>query len=456
MMSGTLFVLLLTLIFTLTFYIKNLQQETLRNKALFDYSDLPTLYINTRERITEANQSALTLLGYTLPQLTSKKWYEKLLPDESAVPIRHRLHQNLNDDARACFNTVMVCAGGQLLEVNATLTLLPKPSRGALLTLIDVAGQKALDQELMQTKKDLAESKTSLVQLSDQFKVTFDIAINGIALLDETGKMIYLNRALSEMFEYNEDYMKHLGLRLLVDEESAQLLLKSTAQGEKIDKMQIRTLTRNGANLDIDLTMGYLPEIRQYYLVVQDITKTLAYTNELRQTQKRLEQRVTADCLTSAYNRSYMEEKLDQLIERKQTNFGFIILDIDHFKEVNDTYGHLVGDDVLIHLVKTLKEKLRAGDILARFGGEEFAIILPGATHIETLAIAEELCTYIASKPVENGPQITCSFGVESYDGTQEKRALMLSADNALYRAKESGRNRVVDARYNSEDDYTI
>jgi diguanylate cyclase (GGDEF)-like protein len=111
---------------------------------------------------------------------------------------------------------------------------------------------------------------------------------------------------------------------------------------------------------------------------------------------------------------------------------------------------------VLIHLVNALKEKLRRGDTLARFGGEEFVIILPHATHEESLKTAQKLQEYVASLTFENCPKITCSFGVESFDGTQDKRTLLLSADRALYRAKEGGRNRVVDARTLSESDYTI
>ncbi len=455
-MSGTLFVLLLTLIFSLTLYLKNLQKENLKNSALFNFSDVPTLFISTNEKVADLNQSALTLLGYSKKQLSSKKWYERLLPDETSIRIRHQIHKNLNADARATFSTYLVRADGELLESKCTLTLLPKPCRGAILTLIDISNSEALKDKLISVQEHLAETQKALVHLSEQFKATFDIAINGIALLDENGKMTYLNRALTEMFEYNEDYMRHLGLRLLVDEESSQQLLQSVKQGEKIDKMHIRTLTRSGLTLDINLTLGYLPEIKQYYLVVQDITKTLAFTNELQRTQKSLEQRVITDFLTSAYNRSYMEERLQHLMLVQQEPFGFILFDIDHFKEVNDTYGHLVGDDVLVNLVNTIKEKLRPEDILARYGGEEFAIILPKTSHDESLMIAHTLQEEIAAQTFENCPKVTCSFGVESFDGTQDKRTLLLSADKALYHAKESGRNRVVDGRFSNERGYSF
>lgn len=456
-MSATLVVLLLTLIFALTLYLKNLQKEMLKNYALFELTNIATLYVSHRGEILDANQTAQRLLDYTKTELLHKKWYEKLLPDEQSIQIRHQIHQTLKSDDRIAFTSHLIRANGQVLEVNYTLSNLASPLHGAVLTLVDATENETRCKELATVKERLDKTNHALEHLSEQFKVTFDIAINGIALLDEHGQMIYLNRALTEMFEYNEDYLKHLGLGLLVDEaESVQALLDTVKRGEKIDKMHIRSLTRSGKKLDIDLTMGYLSEIKQYYIVVQDITKALAYTTELQENEKHLKHRVQTDCLTSAYNRSYMEEKLENLMLVKKEPFGFIILDIDHFKMVNDTYGHLVGDDVLINLVTALKEKLSSGDTLARFGGEEFVIILPQASHEESLTIAQKLQKHVASLSFENCPKITCSFGVESFDGTQDKRTLLLSADKALYQAKESGRNRVVDARTMEESDYTI
>ena len=447
-MSATLYVLLLTLIIGLMFYIKQLQKESRKNSALFEYSDIPTLHLSQNGSILSVNQSALTLVGYTKKQLHSKRWYEKFLPDERAIQIRHTLHQSLKKDAQASFNAYLIRNNAKALLVKYTLTTLPHPYRSTILTIVDLSDQNDQKKSLQVLQTNLLESKKALKQLTEQFKVTFDIAINGIAILDESGAMSYINRALLEMFEYNEDYMKHLGISLVInDDESVQLLLKSAKRGEKIDKMHICSSTRSGVKLDLDLTMGYLPELEQYYMVIQDITKTLAYTAELKRSKKHLEQRVIKDCLTSAYNRTYMEEQLEHLIEVEKEPFGFIILDIDFFKKVNDTYGHLVGDDVLINLVEALKDQLRKGDTIARFGGEEFVIILPFASHEQSLNVAIKLQTHIASLHFENCPVITCSFGVESFEGQHDKRALLLAADEALYKAKESGRNCVVDAR---------
>ena len=456
-MSTTLLVLLLTLVFLLFTYIKTLQRENIKNSALFEYSDVPTLFINTKGIVLDLNESAKSLLGYTKKQITAQKWYEKLLPDENAIQIRHHIHQTIKKDARASFDAHLICANGSILACNCHLTNLPSPIHGTLLTLVDISEDKVLKKELITLQEHLTETQSALKDVGEQFKVTFDIAINGIALLDEEGKISYLNRAITEMYEYNEDYLRHLGITLLLgDEEAVKALLDTAKRGEKIDKMHIHSQTRTGKALDVDLTLGYLPELKQYYMVVQDITKALAYTTELQKSKKTLEQRVIKDCLTTAYNRSYMEERLEQLIDVEQTEFGLIIIDIDHFKQVNDTYGHLVGDDVLINLVNALQEKLRKGDTLARFGGEEFVFILPHATHSESLKIAHKLRAYVESLSFEGCPKITCSFGVESFSGSMDKRSLLLSADRALYKAKDSGRNCVINARELNSNDYSI
>lgn len=457
-MSGTLFALALTLVILLTSYIKKLQKAQLKTEYLFQYSDVATLFINTQDKIIDLNESALSLLGYSKKQIHGQKWYERLLPDEASLKIRHTLYKSLKEDARAAFDAKLIRADGEIIAVTYTLSHLPSPLHEyLLLTLIDKTQYRSDQQNHQYLSAQLQECKSALEQLEEQFKVTSDIAINGIVLLNREGDIRYLNRALTEMYEYNEDYIKHLGIRLLLDDDEAiHALLDTVRHGEKIEKMHIHSRTRSGKDLDIDLTLGYLPELQQYYMVIQDITKALAYTTALQQSKKHLEQRVIKDCLTTAYNRSYMEERLEQFMLKDKVSFGFIILDIDHFKQVNDTYGHLVGDDVLVNLVELLKEQLRRGDTLSRFGGEEFVIILPHATHEESLKIAHKLQKVIEETPFEGCPQITCSFGVEHFDGTQDKRTLLLSADKALYKAKEAGRNCVVDARTLAEPDYAI
>ena len=125
---------------------------------------------------------------------------------------------------------------------------------------------------------------------------------------------------------------------------------------------------------------------------------------------------------------------------------ALMLMDLDHFKAVNDCFGHLIGDRVLCHVADTATEVLRNDDLLARWGGEEFVIYLPKATLTQAEAIAERLRKEIAFEPDEVGPEVTISIGLAAHIGGEGFDAAFVAADRALYRAKLQGRNQVCHA----------
>jgi diguanylate cyclase (GGDEF)-like protein len=128
------------------------------------------------------------------------------------------------------------------------------------------------------------------------------------------------------------------------------------------------------------------------------------------------------------------------------------LLDLDHFKVVNDTYGHLAGDEVLRETTRRIKSIVRDYDILGRYGGEEFLIVIPGADRQSALSVYERIREGIGSPPMNTSAAplvVTVSMGVAEYDGTMSDEELIQLADDALYRAKDLGRNRVVCAEQN-------
>lgn len=146
-MSATLFTLLLTLIIALMIHLKKLRKEALKSQALFDYTDTPTLFINSKGTLLDINQAAQTLTGYPKKQLLNQKWYEKLLPEGSALQIGRLIHQTPKNDGRTTFISSLIRADGNLLEVRCTLSNLPAPLRGAVLTLEEITAGGAEDSE---------------------------------------------------------------------------------------------------------------------------------------------------------------------------------------------------------------------------------------------------------------------------------------------------------------------
>ncbi|MFL6682431.1 MAG: diguanylate cyclase, partial [Burkholderiaceae bacterium] len=159
------------------------------------------------------------------------------------------------------------------------------------------------------------------------------------------------------------------------------------------------------------------------------------------------------DPLTGLFNRRYMEETLGRELvraERQKTSLSLIVLDIDHFKHVNDTHGHPAGDSILRKTGHFLGSSVRESDVACRYGGEEFILILPDCPKEAAVAKARELCErtrVLAFPEAGGGVQITASFGVSSFpaDGI-ESQGLVQAADAALYVAKRNGRNRVAAA----------
>ncbi len=159
------------------------------------------------------------------------------------------------------------------------------------------------------------------------------------------------------------------------------------------------------------------------------------------------ERKATTDVLTGIYNRTYFDPALDTAITAVHATrmpMTLMAFDIDHFKSVNDTYGHAAGDRVLKIFAQQLRKGVKEKDIVARIGGEEFMIIFPDTTRMQAVRIANRLRQAVASRPAEPGaPAVTVSVGVAMYNNGDTPEILMKRADAALYRAKHNGRNRV-------------
>jgi len=172
----------------------------------------------------------------------------------------------------------------------------------------------------------------------------------------------------------------------------------------------------------------------------------------LNEAQTHLKHMAITDDLTGLRNRRYITERLEEEFQRAKRTRGLklslIMLDIDHFKQINDVHGHLFGDVVLRVIASRVRASLRKHDILGRVGGEEFLVICPGSTLEETVIVAERIRNVINSDAIGDGIKevtVALSAGVTAlldHDGTSDR--LFSRADTALYKAKEEGRNRVV------------
>tara|TARA_B100000745_G_scaffold85262_1_gene53472 strand:- start:107 stop:1069 length:963 start_codon:yes stop_codon:yes gene_type:complete len=189
-------------------------------------------------------------------------------------------------------------------------------------------------------------------------------------------------------------------------------------------------------------------EVQYICIAIQDATDVSIYQNMLKEALTKLEQSSRIDGLTQIFNRTHWEHRLAEEFDRVKRYGGslsLIMFDLDHFKKVNDTYGHLVGDDVLRATSKLIKKLLRTSDVPGRYGGEEFGILLPNTDLEGALQVAERIreecdAAVVTCEDVELG--FSVSMGVTQLsDAVENHENLIHQADTALYHSKKSGRN---------------
>ncbi len=205
----------------------------------------------------------------------------------------------------------------------------------------------------------------------------------------------------------------------------------------------LKQLADTARTLDHPETPAHLAGIRSWYFESSELKQAMRKGVALLQQQiGQLKHAASTDPLTGVFNRRSLDLYLDHF-EQQHRMFTVLALDIDHFKQVNDTYGHSVGDKALVALSRKLSETSREQDVVARTGGEEFVLVLPDTSQEQGYEIAERLRLRIAEMVVESVGSIQVSIGIASYsDHSHTTKQVLKQADQALYQAKRQGRNR--------------
>lgn len=239
-----------------------------------------------------------------------------------------------------------------------------------------------------------------------------------------------------------ESILSELHLQVEQAGEYFDLKIKNTKSVQEI--LQEANIRLSLMNLDYDQMNKQLIQAK---IALEKLTR------ELEEKNKVLDNLANLDGLTGIYNHRYFQNTLEQEISRatrRETSLALLLIDIDHFKNFNDTYGHQIGDFVLKEFAETLKKNLRNYDTLARYGGEEFAVILPDSTEEEAMLVAEKLRQAVEHKVFADSRseyRVTASFGIAACAPAIiddfSKSSFINKADEALYEAKDKGRNRV-------------
>ncbi|MDP2283555.1 MAG: diguanylate cyclase [Pseudohongiella sp.] len=346
-----------------------------------------------------------------------------------------------------------------------------------LLSFTDITERKRLEiaKDIIFTR-DL-ESTIFRPRLHPQdlarYRLLSEHAQDVIWTIDPNGTITYVSPSVQKVRGYTTEEAMRQPLELILTPDSIAInlayfgeLLADVAAGRppKAFRGQMEYLCKDGSTYWCDVVAtpilaedGSLVELlgvsrdisaqkRQEAELKKAKDATEALNRALEEANKRLGKMATTDTLTGLWNRRHFEDRVSQEMlsaDRYGHPLSVLIFDIDHFKRVNDTYGHLAGDDVLVELSARARQHIRATDLACRWGGEEFMILMPNTNAEEAMGVAEKLRAAFAANPIAGIGMITASFGVATYQ-THESLDLWISrVDRALYEAKASGRNAV-------------
>lgn len=373
---------------------------------------------------------------------------------------------------------------GKYIEKDNTI-FYPLMQKTRLIGYLEISGSSKEILEILDIASHTISLKIQNITLNHQMfqSVQFHDSMKNIAKIIET--QYELNYIIPIIGEILDTFISnHLIYIFLKQEGKYKLEWPSSCLDKSIIENLEKLNARDNGFTSSNSMTGYFPLINENNIIGAIVTKStsdpltpmeIRYLEQLAQQSSTTINRAnvyaeilkhaTLDALTGFYNRRQMEERIKQetsSAKRKQTPLCAIMIDIDYFKRVNDTYGHAAGDFILKTISKIIRSQLREYDIAARYGGEEFAIILPYTKKEEAIMVAERLRKAVDSKIINiehlndaNGTKsihTTISLGVYCFNENDKTEDLLLKADKALYDAKEHGRNKVVVYRPDREE----
>jgi diguanylate cyclase (GGDEF)-like protein/PAS domain S-box-containing protein len=408
-----------------------MEQELKRHfKTIFHMIPEPTV-ISTLEdfRILDFNNAYLSTSGYTVEDMDA-------LNEES-------IHIYTNDSEKRDIIKTMLHEQGYCENIEVRF----KTKNGRLRVGL-VSARLYMVEDIMMVVhviRDITLLKAyerSIKDRETQLELIFENSPIGIIQYNPEGMILNINQYFCNLIGATREQLLNLNMLLLPNENLAHVIKQSLAGNTALYEDLYRS-TITGKEVYVRAT--FAPVFDDSGLmtggigIVEDYTERKAMEEEIRRLS-------VTDKLTQLYNRLKIDEVLEMELERAQRTqwpFGVILLDIDHFKHVNDNFGHQIGDKTLYDLSRLMEKSVREIDILGRWGGEEFIIIAPKTDAQGTCVLAEKLRKKIEAYNFDKIDGLTCSFGVAIWQEDEDPATVISRVDKALYKAKAEGRNRI-------------
>lgn len=424
-------------------------------------------------RFTYVSPAVQRLRGFTPEEVMAAPVEEALTPTSREV---------VNRAVNAMLKRIAAGQRGDL----TTVTNVDQPHRDGHIVHTEVATSYLLDEQgqpvsILGVTRDVTERRkveAALRASEEQFRFLAENTADVVWQLDANMRFLYINGADERMRGFKrEEVLGRFSTELFTPEGRATIAAKIVERREReargivhetmrFEAQQVRkdgsvfwveinstpvrdadgkTIGYNGMTRDIDQRK------RQEALLEAANRELQARVQEITELQARLTEQTVRDPLSGLHNRRYLDETLPRELARAKREgypLALIMIDLDHFKRINDTYGHQAGDSVILALADLLQGGARESDVVCRYGGEEFLVVQPGVSAAGACQRAEAWRLALAANPVRHGQftiPASLSAGIATFPGSgAEADTLLLHADAALYQAKAAGRNRVV------------
>jgi diguanylate cyclase (GGDEF)-like protein/PAS domain S-box-containing protein len=423
-----------------------IRQSTLL-EAIFRTLREGMIVYDTKGKIRDCNPAAAELLGLTRAQLegTQSKpsgWRMVEETGESLPSEKHPVAVTLKT-GKVVTQMIIGVTGqkGLYTWLSCSTGLIQDPHTkdidGIILTIADVSLIKA--------------TENSLKIFNDKLTAILSSVTDPVFILDKNDVFMeyFYAQGPEKLFMKPKDFL-------------FKKITQSPLERRVVDEISraVESLHKGSKEYEFDFSVSAREGIVYYgakFFAIRDSTEnyegaviSLRDITERVLNENRLLEDATTDALTHASNRKTLLKAIDMEIKkaaRSGSTFSLIFFDIDHFKAVNDTYGHEAGDRVLVHVAECVREQIRGTDSLARWGGEEFLILLPGSSLGIAERLADRLRQNLASRLVNGVGYVTASFGVAQYKKKEESVSVIRRADDAMYISKKTGRNKVTVSR---------
>ncbi|HRW12965.1 MAG TPA: diguanylate cyclase [Syntrophomonas sp.] len=426
-MAGLLW--LVAILYAITRYkLMDLQKALSLDDILSRSTDI-ILLLNRSDQIMLANHKAQEVLAYPakkLPHLSLAEIIPEGFPDTAMIK-----QKDLTMEKEVFIQT----ARGELIPVKASIATI-KDDLQDTVGLLFIGQDLRLPKQLEQKIAEMKNVESALRESEAKYRNIFENAYDMIYMHDVNGRYLSVNKASEKLLGYSEDELVHMNaLHFVVPEQRQRvidLFLEKRTEHQLV-YYEVTIINRYGEKFDLNVSRQLIfetPEETVYQCIARDMT-------ERKQMEEKLKYLSMHDAMTGLYNRAYFTEELKRMESGRHEPSSIILCDLDYLKKVNDNYGHAAGDEMIIAAAQLIKSCFRSNDVVARFGGDEFAIVVPKSNDAICLHLVEKIQTAIDAHNQTSPFIISISIGYATRTRVEQPmQEVFQQADQAMYADK--------------------